>query len=101
MIFGCGFKFFSDLQNEKGNGLYKKGQIGKAKTEYTKAVKSDPSSSPASYNLGNALFRESAFKDSQDSYQKAASSKEEDPFFKARAFYNLGNAQYRQKNLKA
>ena len=26
----CGFKFMSEVQNEKANELYKKGQIGKA-----------------------------------------------------------------------
>jgi len=97
----CGFKFFSELQNEKANALYKKGQLGKAKTEYARALKTDPSSSQIAYNLGNALFREGAFKDSQVTYQKAAVSggKTPDNFFQAKAYYNLGNSFYRQKAL--
>ncbi len=113
----CGFKFLSELQNEKANALYKKGQIGKAKTEYLRALKTDPSSPKISYNLGNALFREGAFKESQETYQKAAitpagggssltgwragasGGKEPEPLFQAKAFYNLGNSQYRQKDL--
>ena len=97
----CGFKFLSGLENENANKLYKKGQIGKAKTVYTKALKSDPSSPEVAYNLGNALFREEAFKESQANYQKSASEKSENRLFKAKAFYNLGNSQYRLKDLPA
>lgn len=95
----CGFKFVSELQNEKANALYKKGQVAKAKTEYARALKTDPTSSKISYNLGNALFKEGAFKDSQATYQKASGGKEPEPAFKAKAFYNLGNSYYRLKDL--
>lgn len=104
----CGFKFLSELQNEKANTLYKKGQLGKAKTEYARALKTDPSSSQIAYNLGNALFREGAFKDSQTVYQKAglpvrqagaSGGRAPDPLFQAKANYNLGNSFYRQKGL--
>src|SRR3990167_1734520 len=100
----CGFKFLSELQNEKANTFYKKGQVGKAKTEYAQALKTDPSSPQIAYNLGNALFRERIFKDSQAAYQKAgkpgpSDEKTTDRFFRAKAHYNLGNSLYRQKNL--
>ncbi len=95
----CGFRFLSGLENEKANKLYKKGQIGKAKSVYTQALKSDPNSPEVAYNLGNALFREGLFKESQSNYLKSTAQKSEDNLFKAKVFYNLGNSQYRQKDL--
>ena len=98
----CGFKFLSELQNEKANALYKKGQVGKAKAEYARALKTNPSSPQISYNLGNVFFREDNFKASQATYQKAAGTpagKESDPLFQAKAYYNLGNSLYWQQDL--
>ena len=94
----CGFKFIADLKNEKGNDLYKKGQLGKAKTAYQGALKSDPQSPEIAYNLGNALYKESAFKESLAAYQKAAKT-QKDTAFDSKAFYNLGGAYYRNQDL--
>ncbi len=96
----CGFKFLSGLENEKANKLYKKGQIGKAKSAYAKALKSDPTSPEVAYNFGNALFREGLFKDSESNYQKSTAQKSENTLLKAKAFYNLGNSQYRQNQIE-
>ena len=96
----CGFKFLSQLENEKGNALYKKGQFIKAKNEYAGALKGDTSSPEIAYNLGNAFFRGESFKEAQSNYQKSTASKSGDAPFKAKAFYNLGNSYYRQKDFK-
>ena len=96
--FWLGFAFLSDLQNEKGNDLFKKGQVGKAKSQYQSAFKSDPKSPEIAYNLGNALYKESSFKDSLSAYEKAARVPK-DAAFQSKAFYNLGNALYRNQDL--
>ena len=92
-----GFSFLADLKNEKGNELYKKGQVGKARTEYAGAMKSDPKSPEIAYNLGNALYKEGAFKESLGAYEKGAKT-QKDPSFLSKAFYNLGNSLYRNQD---
>ena len=98
LAFLCGFSFLSDLKNEKGNALYKKGQVVKAKSEYLSAMKSDPKSPEIAYNLGNAFYKEGSFKESLSAYQKAAQN-QNDADFQSKAFYNLGNSLYRNQDL--
>ncbi len=97
-IFFCGFSFLSDIKNEKGNEFYKKGQVGKAKSEYLGAMKSDPKSPEIAYNLGNALYKEGSFKESLSAYQKAVNT-QKDADFQAKVFYNHGNSLYRNQDL--
>ena len=95
--FLCGFKFLSALENEQGNKLYKKGQLGKAKNAYLEAKKQDPKAPEVAYNLGNAYFKEESFKDAMDTYGEAArNSKSAD--LQSRTFYNLGNSLVRQND---
>ena len=93
----CGFSFIAELKNEKGNDLYKKGQVHKARSKYLSALKSDPKSPEIAYNLGNALYKENAFKESLGAYSRGAKAPK-DPAFASRAFYNLGNALYRNQD---
>lgn len=99
--FLCGFSFLSDLKNEEGNKLYKKGQVGKAKSAYLSAAKTDPKSPTIAYNLGNALFKENNFKNALAAYQKSTvPAPSNDPLFRSKAFYNLGNSAYRAQDLE-
>lgn len=92
--FWCGFKFFSPLKNEKGNAYYKKGQVGKAKEAYLSASQSNPTSPEIAFNLGNAYYKEESYRDSLESYKKAA-GEELSPGVQSKAFYNLGNGLVR------
>jgi tetratricopeptide (TPR) repeat protein len=93
-LFLCGFSPISALKNEEGNRHYKKGQIGKAKSAYERAIHADPKSPEIAFNLGNVYYKEEAFKNSLDLYKKATKSRK--PFdLQAKAFYNLGNALFR------
>jgi Ca-activated chloride channel family protein len=94
--FFCGFKFYSALKNEEGNRHYKKGEIGKAKTDYLKALGSEPGSVPVAFNLGNAYYKEASYEDSLKTYKTAAGDSK-DPRLQSGAFYNLGNTLYRLK----
>ena len=96
VIFLCGFKFLAPLDNEKGNRYYKKGQVGKAKSAYSEALKADPASHPIAFNLGNTYYKEEAYSRSADLYQKATHG-EKDPSLKAKALYNLGNSMARRR----
>lgn len=93
----CGFKFYSAIKNEEGNKLYRKGQIDKAKKAYEKALKSEPKQAEVAYNLGNTLFKEESYKESLDSYKKAASN-DKSTWVQSKAFYNIGNALFRENN---
>lgn len=93
----AGFKFYSAVKNEEGNKYYKKNQIGKAKTSYEQALKSEPTQPEIAYNLGNVLYKEESYDQSLDSYKKAASDeKNKTAFFQSRTFYNIGNVLYRK-----
>src|SRR3990167_3732103 len=88
--FLCGFNFLSALKNEEGNKLYKKGQVGKAKSAYVGALKHEPESPEIAFNLGNAYYKEESFEESLNSY-KAAAKDDRRPILQSKAFYNLGN----------
>jgi len=94
--FLCGFQFYSALQNEEGNKLYGKGQVGKAKSAYESALKSEPSSPEIAFNLGNAYYKGESFDKSLEAYKKAAEDKKS-PLLQSKAFYNLGNSLFRRK----
>ncbi len=98
--FLCGFKLFSPVQNEEGNKLYERGQIGKAQSTYEKAQQSDPGSREVSNNLGNTYYRQESFKEALGFYKESA--KEEKPgSFQSTALYNLGNAYVRTNDIDA
>lgn len=95
VFFLCGFGFVSAVKNERGNHYYKKGQLGKAKSAYESALKSDPKSGVIAFNLGNAYYREESFDKSLENYTTASVNEKSMPL-KARAYYNVGNAYVRK-----
>src|SRR3989338_110093 len=96
ITFVCGFQFYSALQNEEGNKRYGKGQVGKAKSAYESALKSEPGSPEIAFNLGNAYYKGESFDKSLEAYKKAAEDKKS-PLLQSKAFYNLGNSLFRRK----
>ena len=96
IVFLCGFNFVSEIKNEKGNDYYKKGELGRARTQYQDALKSNPAETAASYNLGNTFYKEDKYESAQSAYEKAAKNEKDAPA-KARAYYNLGNSYVRLK----
>ncbi|MBI3316167.1 MAG: VWA domain-containing protein [Candidatus Omnitrophica bacterium] len=94
--FFLGFKFYSALKNEEGNKHFKKGEIGKAKTQYLKALRSEPGLPPVAFNLGNAYYKEARYEDSLKTYRQAAEDPK-DAHLQSKAFYNLGNTLYRRQ----
>ncbi len=97
IAFFCGFSPISALKNEQGNRYYKKGELGRAKSAYLSALASDPKSPEIAFNLGNAYYREAAFKESIARYENAARA-EKTPALQSKAFYNLGNSLFRAED---
>lgn len=74
----------------QGNKLYEEKKFTKAEIKYRKALEVNPHSSFASYNLGNALFKQNKAKEALEQYQ-ASESREKDPRNKAAIMHNSGN----------
>ena len=91
----CGFSPISEIKNERGNDFYKKGELGKARTEYRGALKSNPRQTAAHYNLGNTYYKEDAYDVASGAYEHAALG-EKDALLKSKEYYNLGNSLFRQ-----
>ena len=96
--FLTGFDLLSRVKNEQGNGYYKKGQVGKARTAYLEAQKGSPASPEIAFNLGNAYYKEESLGPSLENYKKAAESGAA-PQLRSRAYYNLGNVLARKNDI--
>lgn len=83
----------------KGNEAYRLQQYDKAVAAYKEALKADPRNSIASFNMGNALFKNKAYEEAADTFDKAAQLTN-DKRLQSRLFYNKGVALTRQKALE-
>ncbi|MEG1999467.1 MAG: tetratricopeptide repeat protein [Bacteroidales bacterium] len=80
----------------KGNKEYSnKNYIG-AEVDYRKALEADPLSGVATFNLGDALYKQQKYENSVEEFKKAAAM-ETEPARSAEAWYNLGNAYMQSK----
>lgn len=75
----------------KGNQVYEKGNYTEAEIAYLKALEANPKSLVATYNLGNALFKQKKTQQALEKYQLAF-SQEKDPKKKAAITHNAANA---------
>jgi Ca-activated chloride channel family protein len=90
------FVLSANGQNEhkitrKGNKLYEKNQYADAEANYKKALEIDPKHYQASFNLGDAYFKQERFDEAITQFTIAAHATEKDEL-KNKAYYNLGNA---------
>jgi tetratricopeptide (TPR) repeat protein len=68
-----------------------------AEVDYRKALEENPNHWDASYNLGNALYKQGKFEESTKQFQAVAGMAGENKEELAKAFHNLGNS-YLQTN---
>lgn len=90
---------FSQTENkiiQEGNEKYKQNDFTGAQESYNNALKSNPESEAANYNLGNALYQQKNYEQATGQYKQIAESTT-DPKLKADAYHNLGNALLGQK----
>ncbi|MGV3530240.1 MAG: tetratricopeptide repeat protein [Flavisolibacter sp.] len=93
---------FAQAENSyisKGNEYYRQGNFAQAEVQYRQAVKTNPQSETAKYNLANALEKQKKYQEAQDIYE--ALSRSEDDQRRAAAYYNTGVAYSSQKELES
>jgi Ca-activated chloride channel family protein len=83
----------------QGNKQYRKGQYDKAVPEYQTAIKKNPKSAVASYNMGNAAYKTSDLDGAIKQYDDA-NVNAPDKELRQKALYNKGVAQLKQKKLQ-
>lgn len=80
----------------QGNKLYEKGQFEDSEKNYAEALKKNPASVQAAFNLGGAIYKQERWQEASAAYaelSKAAGA--ENPA----VFYNWGNAELKQRQL--
>jgi tetratricopeptide (TPR) repeat protein len=89
---------FRSLVRE-GNRQYNLKKAADAERSYRKALDVDEKSNLATFNLGNAMYRQQKFEEAGKEFEKAASAAT-DKTDKALAYHNLGNSYLQQQKLK-
>jgi Ca-activated chloride channel family protein len=82
----------------KGNKAYKEKDYAAAEGAYQQALKNSDTNSTASYNLGNALYKNNNAEEAIKSYDNAIASTQ-DNSIKQKAYYNKGVALQAAKKL--
>lgn len=95
---------------KSGNALYEEGKYGEAIREYNLALKDNPQSETARFNIAMSQFGLAKKNEANDTLsqrlmqngmqllQSVTQSQEARPDLKSKAFYNLGNLQFESEN---
>ena len=83
----------------EGNRQYNAGKAVEAETSYRGALAVDEKSNLATFNLGNAMYRQEKFEEAGKKFEEAALGTS-DKMEKAKAFHNLGNSYLQQQKFK-
>ena len=89
---------FRSLVRE-GNRQYNTGKSEDAEKSYRRALDVNEKSNLATFNLGNALYRQQKFEEAAKEFESTASGMT-DKTDKALAYHNLGNSFLQQQKLK-
>ena len=89
---------FRSLVRE-GNRQYNAGKTDDAERSYRKALDVDQNSNLATFNLGNAMYRQQKYDEAGKKFEEAAAGTT-DKMEKAQAYHNLGNSFLQQQKLK-
>jgi Ca-activated chloride channel family protein len=88
----------ADAGLAKGNDAYRKQEFDKAQDFYRKVLEKSPSNTTASYNLGNALYRDKKTEEAEKIFDLTAENAS-DKNIKADAHYNKGVTLTMQKKI--
>ncbi len=83
----------------RGNRNFERGNYDKATQSYLKALELLPTSSEATYNLGNSLYKSAIYEEAEAAMAVVAADSLQSREAQAEAFYNLGNIQFDQQKL--
>ena len=78
-------------QIREGNKLYSNKKFRESEVSYQKALKKDPKSFKAGFNLGDALYKQEKFDEASKQFTEV-SAKSNDKTNSSKAFHNLGNS---------
>lgn len=78
-------------QIREGNKLYNNKKYRESEVSYLKAMKKDPKSFKASFNLGDALYKQEKFEEAVKQFTDV-SAKSNDKTNAAKVYHNLGNS---------
>jgi Ca-activated chloride channel family protein len=80
----------------KGNEYYRNGDHVAAGQAYQQANTADPNDMRATFNLGDAEYKQGKFPEAQQQFEQSA-LRSKDPVEQARAYHNIGNSWLGQK----
>ena len=83
----------------EGNKLYLQKNFTDASVAYIKALEKNSSYKKASYNLGNALYKDKNYKEAIPQFNLTVESSK-NKLEKSEGYHNIGNAMMQQKNYK-
>jgi Ca-activated chloride channel homolog len=83
-------------ETRSGNKEYQKENYTDAETNYKKALDIRNNMPEATFNLGDAVYKQKRYEDAQKQFQLSAQTNS-DPAVKAKAYHNLGNSFLEQK----
>lgn len=83
-----------------GNKDYEKLDYGASEGDYRTAVSKNPASFEASFNLGDALYKQERFEEAENTFNGLLEETLMTGQQAAKAFHNLGNTQFAQQKLK-
>lgn len=84
----------------KGNRLYKKGEFAGSEGMYRRAEEQTGSGHDATFNLGDALYRQNRFSEAAAEFSRAAKAGETDSLKRADGLYNLGNSLLKEQKFR-
>lgn len=83
----------------KGNRLYEKENFQESEIQYRKAIDKDKNSYNASFNIGDALYKQEKYEDATKQFSELSNkqiSKED----KSKLYHNIGNSMLQNQKLK-
>jgi Ca-activated chloride channel homolog len=83
----------------RGNRDYADEKFNEAELFYRKALEKAPESDKATYNLGNALYKQDQFEPATTKFESLL-QKETDPKILSKYYYNLGNSYFKSQKLE-
>jgi Ca-activated chloride channel homolog len=84
----------------QGNKLYENKKYSDAEVSYKKALEKQSNSISASYNLGNALYRQEKMQDAADQYARLADDKNLSKKQLGMVYHNMGNSLLQSKKIE-
>jgi Ca-activated chloride channel homolog len=86
-------------QIRKGNREYSNGKYNEAELHYRKALEKKPQYGKATYNLGNALYKQNQYEPAISKYESLLET-EKNYETLSKYYYNLGNSYFKTQKLE-